>query len=184
MTNLLTLDPGTRGAGVAVFVDRDLVGATYVHNPCREGRRLNSAVTLARAVRHWAEVTVNRSIHRIAIEVMRSYEAGQQKGPQDDLIDVSLVSAAVAGTFHDVRPELMSTFYPQEWKGSVKAETFLGRILDRLESHEKAAIKLVGRIPLAEVPKSDSLDHNTLDAIGIGLKVLGRLERHRAYARE
>lgn len=180
--NILAVDPGVRGCGVALFIDGFLWAATYVKNPATSGKRLDSSCRMAEATNRF--VFVNQptgGLQHLVIEVPRSYEAGQQKGPQDDLIDVALVAAAIAGG----RPHVpVTTYYPQEWKGSVKAETFLARILERLGPGEKAAIQLVGRTPLERVPHSDSLDHNTLDSIGIGLKFLDRMERTRVYARD
>ncbi len=179
---LLSMDPGTRGCGVALFnsIGR-LHAATYLPNRMTVGRRLDSCITMAKDVFLWASQR-GAGAESVACEVPRSYNAGNQKGPQDDLIDLAMVSAAVAGMFHYSK---VLTYYPQEWKGSVKAETFLRRIISRLDEGEKAVIELVmARKALDDVPDSDSLDHNTLDAIGIGLHYLGRMAPVRQYARD
>ncbi len=107
----------------------------------------------------------------LLVEVPRSYDAGQQKGPQNDLIDLALVCAAIAGKVGGDTEVV--TYYPQEWKGSIKADTFTERILEALSNEEKQRIQRTG-----------ALDHNTIDAVGLGLKYLGRLERTRKYARD
>ncbi len=180
----LAIDPGVRGCGAALFENEVLCAATYVKNPATGGKRLDSAVRMAEAVARFRSLyfPTEPPLH-LVIEVPRSYDAGHQKGPQDDLIDVALVAAAVAGHIQSYCGAV-TTYYPQEWKGTVKAETFLARILERLTPSEAGRIHLVGRTPLHKVPDSDSLDHNTLDAIGIGLKFLGRGERTRVFARD
>jgi hypothetical protein len=182
----LSIDPGTRGAGAAIFdtVTRQLHAARYIRNPIDGGRRLDAAIALAEAVFRWAGEEGVLVMRTVACEVMRSYNAGQQKGPQDDLIDVSLVSSACA-TLGKLRgADKLVTYYPAEWKSNLNPETCLERIIERLSLPEQGRIQLVGRTPLYDIPGSDSLDHNTLDAIGIGLKLLGRFEPVRSFARE
>lgn len=183
MSFLLAIDPGTRGAGAALFHQpkRELVCATYIRNPIDGGRRMDAALALAKAVERWVSVGWSAP-STVACEVMRSYSADQQKGPQDDLIDVSLVSMA-CGAIWQPAPKLV-TYYPAEWKGNLNPVTCLKRIVDRLSPVERERIMLVGRTPLERVPESDSLDHNTLDACGIGLFLLGRFAPARVFARE
>lgn len=182
---ILCIDPGTRGAGAALYdgPSKTLIGARYIRNPIDGGRRMDAAVALARAVEHWVTVVKMQAPSTVACEVMRSYSADQQKGPQDDLIDVSLVSMACAAIYQPT-PKLV-TYYPREWKGTLNAETCLERIVERLtKTGEHKRIELVGRLPLERVPHSDSLDHNTLDACGIGLFLLGRFAPMRVFPRE
>lgn len=179
---VLGIDPGVRGCGCAISdLDGVLAAATYVVNPVRHTSRLDSAVAMAKAVTQWARgCAATQDFECVAIEVPRSYSAGQQKGPQNDLIDVAMVAAACAALM-----ELpVFTYYPQEWKGTVDPETMLERILKRLSKVEKDRIELVGRVPLEQVPASDSLDHNTIDACGIVLHALGRMTPVKVYARE
>lgn len=181
MSHLLCIDPGTKGVGAAVFHlgSCQLQFATYIPGPIK-GRRLDSALALAGAVEHRLAAF---DVAAVACEVMRSYDAQHQKGPQDDLIDVSLVSAAIADRFAGHGTQVI-TYYPSEWKGNLNPETCLERIVQRLSPGERAMVKLVGRLPLERVPGSDSLDHNTLDACGIGLYKLGRFAPARVFARE
>lgn len=178
---LLALDPGKKGCGVSLFSPaRELLAATYVRRPI-EAEGLRGAVAMADAAWGWA-LEFRFGIPGIAaIEVPRSYQAGAQKGPQDDLIDIALVAAVMAGHFTSSN---VITYYPRDWKGTVDATVCLQRVLDCLTPVERTRIQLVGRTPLEKVPTSSALDHNTLDAVGIGLTACGRFSTKRVYARE
>lgn len=174
---ILAVDPGLRGCGCALFAGETLELAAYVKNTLKTGRRLDNAMAMALAVERWAALDGMVDLDAVVVEVPRSYSAGQQKGPQDDLIDLAMVSAAVAAVVRQdcILPERCQvvTYYPYEWKGSVAADTFTERILERLSNEEKQRIERIGE-----------LDHNTIDSVGIGLKFLGRMERSRKYARD
>lgn len=162
---LVSVDCGVRGCGVAVFDEGILSRATYIRNPMRHGQGATSAFPMASAVRAWTGVP---SV--LAIETMQWYEAGDQKGNQNDLGGVQLVAGAIIGIL--AAPTVMS-YVPRDWKGTIDGDVCTERILDRLTIAEKACIISVGE-----------LDHNTVDGIGIGLKYLGRFEPRRVYARE
>jgi hypothetical protein len=57
--------------------------------------------------------------------------------------------------------------HPHDWKGSVKKEAMLSRIVSKLDAAE---LEMLMRIPC-----SVSKRHNIIDAIGLGLKEVGRL---------
>jgi hypothetical protein len=70
-----------------------------------------------------------------------------------------VVSALVA--WLAVEPENFRALYPSEWKGQVPKDVMNERVLKRLSVKEHEALV--------------SSDHNTLDAVGIGLFHSGRL---------
>lgn len=171
---LVSVDCGVRGCGVAVFDGAKLSTATYVKNPQRHGQGANSALAMAQAVKQWfcqgCSPYFKHSPDELAIETMRVYEASEQKGDQNDLLGVQLVAGAITG----IMGCPVVSYVPQEWKGSVDGDVFTKRIISRLSETEKQAITYV----------SESVDHNTIDGVGVGLKRLGRLDAHRVYARE
>lgn len=170
MTKLLAVDPGVRGCGAAIFWDGVLERATYVANPFLKGNGAAQAALLAAGVLNWAGV-----VNELVVEVPRIYPAARQKGDQNDLIAVAGVAFAVAGRCEPyVTAKMMTTYYPRDWKGTVDAdEVMIPRIKGRLSPAE------IHRI----LPVKSSLMHNVYDAIGIGLKKLGRLEPRRIIAR-
>lgn len=174
---LASIDCGVRGCGVAVFHHTDfmrqstLVRATYVKNPMRHGQGAVSAQAMARAVFNYlTNPDCSGRPDELAIETMQWYDAGAQLGDQNDLGGVQLVAGAIIGKL-DV---LSVSYHPRDWKGTVDGDTFTDRILERLSDTEKAAITRV----------SESVDHNTIDGVGVGLKRLGRMEPRRVFARE
>jgi len=167
MSKLLAVDPGVRGCGVAFFNGDILLNATYIENPFFTGSRVREAVHLAHAVSTWA---FTKGLYfDLAVEVPRVYPAARQKGDQNDLIAVAGVAFAVGAK----TAGFITTYYPREWKGTIDPDAMIERIKGRLSPAEKHRILTVKK----------SLMHNVYDAIGIGLKKLGRLEPHRVISR-
>ena len=164
---LLCVDPGLRGCGVAEFKGLDLTRAAYVKNPVEHGRGYAAHVSMGRAVAAWAGVERFAAVH---IEHPRIYPgAGQQKGDLNDLLDVVAVGSAVA-TFFTPDANLVTVF-PSDWKGNVPKDMMTERIRRALEDGER------GRIEKCPA----SLMHNVLDAIGIGLWKMGRINKKGIY---
>ena len=163
MTYLFCVDPGLRGCGAALFREGHLWRASYVKNPTTEGRGYQAYATMGHAVWNWSVKTPRvEPITRQIIELPRIYpHAAQQKGDPNDLIDVACVGAAIAAMFGGVPTE---TVFPSDWKGQVPKEIMTERIKSKLSHTEMALVELVG-----------AKDHNTFDAVGIGLHHLGRL---------
>lgn len=164
---LISIDCGVRGCGVALFWDGLLHAATYVKNPMRHGQGAVSAQAMAREVARYCK---EFQPTELAIETMQWYDASAQLGDQNDLGGVQLVAGAIIGKLDVVSV----SYHPRDWKGTVDGDVFTDRILERLSVTEKAAITRV----------SESVDHNTIDGVGVGLKRLGRMEPRRVFARE
>lgn len=155
---LLCVDPGLRGCGVAMFREGTLIDAAYVKNPVESGRGYAAHAALGRAVGR-------TGAHRVIIEHPRVYPgSAQQKGDLNDLLDVVAVGAAVAA---NMKSSEVATVFPSDWKGQVPKETMTERIRRSLTDAERATIQ---KCPA-------SLMHNVLDACGIGLHALGRLNK-------
>jgi hypothetical protein len=158
--SLVSIDPGIKGLALAVW------------DPCLIEVRL---LPLAKAATFgkrdlWQP---GRDYHlggvdEVVLEKMVHYP-GQRGARADavanDLIDLTAVSCLLAGSLH---PREISFLTPQEWKGNVPKEVMQRRIEKALSGPElallEAACKGVG-----------ALAHNLWDAVGIGLKHLGRL---------
>lgn len=96
----------------------------------------------------------------LVIEMPRIYRgSGQQKGDLNDLLDLAAVVGYCESFF-----SATERVYPAQWKGQVPKKIMTQRILSKLAPGELAAIERVG-----------AKDHNTIDAIGIGLWHAGRL---------
>lgn len=171
------IDPGVRGCGVAIFADKELRVAAYVKGSYSKLHPLKLAQICGDNVSHWISKQMGLGKPVIpcagvlAIEVPVSYgEAQQRKGDQNDLINVAMVSAACASLMPQF--ELVG-YYPRDWKGTIDADVMTTRIKSRLSVIEAGQVWCVGA----------ELDHNTYDAIGIGLHTLGRLKQERKIFR-
>jgi hypothetical protein len=159
---LLCIDPGLRGCGCAMFADGALVRATYVPSPEQSARGPAAWLAMAMAVVDWHGHPTNPS--ELLLEVMRIYpRSDQQKGDPNDLLELNGVQGAIAAFFVADRTV---GYFPHDWKGSIPKGKLAKRIRIALTENERNNIISVG-----------AKDHNTIDAIGIGLHRLGRLNR-------
>lgn len=159
---MICVDPGLRGCGVACFDDGtgELSWAGYVKNPNKKDRGPRAHYEMASAVANM----LHRSDFdaQLVVEFPVIYPGVSEIDP-NDLVDLAGVDGALAA--HMIRPETVRHVTPREWKGQVPKKIMNRRVLSKLSDIEKSRIEKVG-----------AKDHNTLDAIGIGLHMLGRLK--------
>lgn len=155
---LVSLDPGAKVCGLALFEDGELASAW-----------------LAGTNKHWVQMALNAYqsvVDRVVPEVMREvaierpqvYRQRFQKGDPNDLITLSLVAGAFAGSF--IPGAAVSEYKPREWKGQVPKPAMQKRIESRLSEEELSRVSWPAK----------SYRHNVWDAIGIGLHHVGRLK--------
>lgn len=145
---LLTIDPGKKSVGWAEFSDKKLSNCGLV------------SVT-------WHDLLGQipcMYITHIVIEVPQVYQQRLLKGDPNYLIDVSLVAGGIAARSGLRKPEFIR---PRVWKGNVPKDIMTKRIVDHMDADEFDIFEAI------DVPKG--LQHNVLDAIGIGLWKVGRL---------
>lgn len=167
---LLAIDPGVRHFGAALFHagDRHLDRAALIRNPIKAGNDLAVAAAACEALIRWLGPDA-RTVRSVCVEIPRVYNAGNQKGDQNDLIALAGVGYSLGCAV--VAADRRIRYFPREWKGTIDADKMTDRIERRLDRVEKAMIETCPA----------SLRHNVIDAIGIGLKELGRLEPVRVY---
>lgn len=166
-SGLICIDPGLRGCGVAYFEGTRLVRADYVKNPA-SGRGYFAHAKMGLTVEIWARDAVGaRPMPTVLVEHPRIYPGAPNKD-LNDLLDVVAVGAACATNLQEQYVGKPSeTVYPSEWKGTVKKSVMTARIKAALTPDE---LKVCGF-----TNKSD--DSDLLDAVGIGLWRLGRLNK-------
>lgn len=162
---ILCVDPGLRGCGCASFSgDGNLIKASYVKSPNKSDR---GAVA-------WAEMAyaINEAYPLANILVIET----QRIRPQDTraihgaIMEVQGVAGAIIGLFCDMG---VRGYTPEQWKGSIKGDVMTERIKARMTWEDWRVFESPGK----------TLEHNVVDAVGIGLHYFGRLERARVYAR-
>lgn len=204
----VAVDPGLRGCGLAVFESRpvvyeasagldttpfELMHASYVLNPARHGFEFEAAREMADMLRRSVEAVLPTSINprrfgyyavdQFFGECPVSYTAGSQKGSQNDLIHLAgfIYAIACLPLFSDAS---LKFYEPRQWKGTIEKGTAqVDKSSGEITSDGMQA-RIMGRLSPAEVAKitrAGALTHNVIDAIGIGLKGLDRLEPRRVY---
>lgn len=161
MNKTITFDPGKRSAAWAVFDGPVLVRCGME----RWGDNVFplSLEELFRASRTWEPM-------RVLIEYQQIYAHGRARTRNAaDILSVTLTAGRIAQAIgpHAGAPRFV---LPHEWKGSVRADVMLGRIVAILSSSERDILHAT------QVPRT--LLHNVVDAIGLGLWSVGRLGRN------
>lgn len=147
---ILSVDPGLRGCGVALWGDGALVGAGYVRGPTA-GRGPAAWVEMARCVAEW----VGRDGARLVVEYPQVYVRARSKGDPNDLIQLAGVVGAISARF----PAWPVGYLPAQWKGQLSKEICWARAERDLEVHELNRVKWPAK----------SLRHNVEDALALGL---------------
>lgn len=170
---ILSIDPGLHACGCALWDTvsaNDLIWAGLVknrydahpENPTRHSSIWNGMVA---AIEEKLHEKFGFGVHgwpdRLAIELPQVYVRSRSKGDPNDLIALAGLVGALVRWF----PGMSFTYLPHDWKGTVPKDIMNSRIMKHLSDDEKSKIE--------KSPKS--LMHNTIDAIGIGLKHLHRL---------
>lgn len=175
---ILSIDPGIRGCGAAVWLDGRLVACAYVPNPAKKGGDMPEVRSMADAVYEWARGQINHTetFAEVVVEFPQVYfGAGKVKKGADtnDLLTLAAVDGAIATRFPLAS---VGSYKPAEWKRQMNESVTTARVESRLDSVESAVYERAKS-------KAKSLAHNMVDAVGVGLKHLGRFEPERAFAR-
>jgi hypothetical protein len=160
---VFAIDPGLRHCGFAKFTDSGiLVDARLVKSSNNEMRGPPAWLAMADAV---SAFIGDPSLTRLlVIEVPRIYpHSRDQKGDLNDLLELAGVVGAIAA-----RARVIQFVYPSEWKGQLPKKVMNERVLKALD------VKTEGGALVHH-------DHNTLDAVGIGLHYFGRIGKKRVF---
>jgi hypothetical protein len=173
----LFVDPGLRACGVAVFHEGRLERAglplgvpVEVANMRRPSERETVLKSMALAVRAWSDYVIEETRPaNLFIELPRVYPRGHHLAAtrgtdSNDLVDLAAVVGAIVCAFATCNTTIK---FPAEWKGTMPKHIMHERALVILTPEEKAVI------PLA--PRSKKPNHNTMDAVCMGLATFGRL---------
>lgn len=189
--NLIAIDPGISGCGVAVFdeYNKELILASYVENDVQARGEKDvfgwRVYNMASALKREFQWTVLAWV----FELPQVY-AGKRGSVADDLMPLAMIGACLMG-----RLAVIPTMYrPHQWKGSIDGLVMTVRIRERLSDEEFSRIVFPknsctncrSRIVTGEkicLKPGSCLAHNVFDAAGLGLFHLGRLERKRVIAR-
>ncbi len=163
MNSLLAIDPGINTSGVALFKDGTLIEADIIKCVSKDDIACRS-LAMSGAIVMW--------LHRLVVlpdwlvmEWPQIYP--KMKGDPNDLPHLAAIGLGVAGMLTVLNSKYEShlkiaSYKPREWKGQIpKGSVYDSRIANKLEGDELEIWR-------------ETKDHNAKDAIGLGLKALGR----------
>lgn len=163
---LVTMDPGKKKAGMALFKDGVLRACEDFWGSYSDGPYPDEVATALEGVKLIDEWWSPAGEKRFVYEEMQT-----RKGRADahaDLISLSIMTGGVAGYAASVGFEVSSVF-PNQWTGSFPKRVHQKRTRDALEGEE---LEVLEKALQAATASSKS---EILDAVGIGLFVLGRV---------
>lgn len=158
---LISIDPGLRHCTAAFFENKKLIRTLWVDNPQKKLRGPKAWVDMAGELSYQVALAKQFStVERLTVvlEMQQVYGGRFAK----DLIELASVTGAIAHCFSG---DTLVGYLPKEWTRGRKKPVHNEHTLKALTSEELKR--------LAQVAKS--LQHNIIDAVGIGLYHLGRL---------
>ena len=108
----------------------------------------------------------------LVLEVPRIYP-GNSKGDPNDIVKLAMRVGEIRGHYVRTASVHIVEVFPRTWKGNVPKETHHARVLAALSSQERSVLAPHARRVTKTNPHG--LDHNMLDAVGLGLWFLKRL---------
>lgn len=192
MSTLLSIDPGIRGVGAALWEHGYLIAAAYVKNRAATGGGPREAAMMAHSLVEWTlsqwSNASSRTLDELVLEMPQTYGGRSAKGDTNDLLSLAAVDGAIAAVYAGAK---ISSYVPKEWKGSIvkpkkpdgkEPYVIETRVRDKLKPHELAQVQW----PTAVKSTQEAIKHNwdVADAIGVGMKSLNRFERVRIFARD
>lgn len=147
MNMLLAIDPGVRALGWAYFED---------------GRLVQAGLLRAKHIQEMVDQLWLLDLHPVSLVIERPQVYGGAKFDPNDLVGLAVVAGAAAGRFHMAKN--IDFPLPRMWKGQVPKDIHHERVLRALSIAER------GQVPNT----TKSLQHNVLDAVGLGLWKIGR----------
>lgn len=168
---LLSVDPGVRGCGAALFHlgNGQLIACDHVLSGS-DGNRAEAWLPMAQAVMLWASRVHSGRIAQLVIEQPFIYPKASTLGKKagtdpNDLIHLAIVVGAILGRAAYLSAPAVKMYLPAEWKGQVPKDICHDRARARLSPIESARLPKLAKSRL----------HNALDALALGLVYLGRM---------
>ncbi len=177
--DLVAVDQSLTCPGIAIFHNGRLRASTSLPQHTETSTPIAArALIVASHVCTWVRehTVVPRTL---VIEWPQIYTAVKSKGDPNDLLSIAGVGAAIAGMLthavYQLEQRCLQVLSPRpsEWAGQLPKSTKA-----KLASQSPRARRVLSKLDDLERQVA-TLKHDALDAIGIGLYVLGRLDPYR-----
>lgn len=163
MSWLLTIDPGKRSLAWALLLNSELIGCSLTKSKHDPWERYLDLLVMSihldvQQIRAPYALASNETLspYQVVVELPRVYPHERHVRP-NDLIDLAAAAGACA-----TLPGPFKFVHPHQWKGQLSKKMSNARTINALSPDE---MEILGRW---------QKNHNVLDAIGIGLKEVGR----------
>lgn len=168
---ILSIDPGTRILSYALWDNMQLVHATAVRSTCQSlDERIRNMTRSMKDDLYLGGHIFDGNIEHVVVEKPVVYPFKNRIGDANDLIDVAMVGGYAAGAFRNTHVRFVK---PDQWKGQKSKKVTKNLITRELDLQETE--NLLRGIEAQHVPAK--LQHNVMDAVGIGLWYTGRVKR-------
>ena len=193
---LLSIDPSTTTVGAALFSVGDngnvlFAAASIKLEVVPDEDPIQRWLNAARAVENWLfSIHVSPAdVDEIVFERPQFYSAVKSKGDPNKLVGVLGVAAVLAGRFSLRSATRQFTYLPAEWIGQLSkvCPTCKGKAKRKCKDCHGSAWetprgrRVASRLTPEERAKCPD-QNDAIDAVGIGLKHIGRLEPVRVYS--
>ena len=175
MSTLVSIDPSLTRLGFAVFERGELVRTGVVRGTTKASEDIVHRVARM-ALCTLAKIDAHLMIQDMVFEWPQLYGTGKSVGSPNKIMPLAAVCSAIGATVNNRYGTRLHSYLPSEWAGQVpKCTTVAGC------KSSPRALRILSRLSVEEQSVWDDAKYDDeIDAIGIGLKFLGRYERKRA----
>lgn len=160
----LAIDPGKGALGWAFGHGQTLVACGLSRRPAKCTLSLGGVAALhAERIRCEIHKPGMARPTDVVVELMASYAFGEQKGDQNDLIELAVIGGEVAGRYPSAQHIYVK---PYEWKGQTPKDISARRTEKELA--RRGCIEPLEQ-GLESLGRAQKLAHNVYDAVGIWL---------------
>lgn len=182
MRVIVAVDPGLRGTGLAVFGGQTLHWAGYVVSGVARVRGPSAWYAMGQAA---AKALVNVTPDIVVVEYPQARPKGKSRqgnARPSDVLELTGAAGALTMLFLGMKVRVDGV-KPEGWKGQMTKRQDHRRTLhlisrtgefERIQSVGGGLAALRAGIGRPDGLPSNNLDHNTMDAVGIGLWAVGR----------
>lgn len=172
----VAIDPSIRSCGVAIFSYNStlMAAGTVTHTEYAEWDSIQARIQeIARRIGQFVidHVSPIMPVELLVTEWPQAYRPGKSKGDPNDLFALCAIPFACSGV---TKPVIAYT--PKEWAGQIPKATTKGKA----DSSPRAK-RIRSRLTAEELKHWPSGQHDAIDAVGLGLFHVGRLNPVRKF---
>lgn len=168
---LVSFDPGTQAAGVALFDYQRLIDVLLIKRSggYAKDRAVEIALDISNAIIEKWPFLLKHKDTRFVFEYPEFYSGGKTPGNGESILSLCIVLGGVALKLHELGFQKPKFIQPKKWKSQTKKEIMTERIEMCCAPCEIAVMAHTRGV------KNKKIDHNVLDGVGIGFDALDRL---------